>query len=690
MSTQLQRLLCWGLAVFFGGVALAGPVVPAFERFHAGKPSPAGGRLLYNELGCVNCHGGSPGLPERRGPVLAGVTQRLDSGWIRDFLLDPARVRPGTGMPRLLEAGQEEVADALVQYLASIPSPKSKGSELRHVNAEHGRELFHSVGCVACHAPAPDYRPAEGRPGDGEFSYPSVLFPDLPRKWGLKALAEFLIAPDKVRPGGRMPGLMLDQEAAVDLAGYLTGYSGSDGRGAPEPAPVQLQPGMVEKGRDWARRLGCASCHEMPGVEPPLVRGLRGGDGRCLEGSGPVRYGLEPVQRAALKEYLGTPGPGGGWKQTASDVLEVLNCAACHDRDGMGGPDAGRRPYFTGDENLGDTGRYPPPLTGVGRKLRPEWLEGVFAGKHRVRPYLKTRMPVYPGWSGPLRDLLVAADRGGKPVVQLPQGEDTAGRKLLGTQGGLGCITCHRWGDRPSLGIQGMDISTMGHRLEPDWLREYLVHPAGYRPGTLMPSFWPEGKAANPETLGGDTARQIGAIYGFAKSANGEPEGFPERGTSEFELIPKERPLVQRTFLEGVGTHAILVGNPGGTHFAVDGRSGEVVLVWAGRFFDAYQTWFSRFAPFEKPLGDVLWGGTPRETQGQRFDGYRLDADGVPVFLRSAGSQSWEERIEPRDGGLLRRVSWKTGAAPGLRHPDGVRRSEKSGPGWVEHFYQKP
>ena len=96
------------LGVLCTRALLAGPVVPAFERFHAGKPSPAGGRLLYNELGCVNCHGGSPGLPERRGPVLAGVTQRLDSGWIRDFLLDPARVRPGTGMPRLLEAGQED------------------------------------------------------------------------------------------------------------------------------------------------------------------------------------------------------------------------------------------------------------------------------------------------------------------------------------------------------------------------------------------------------------------------------------------------------------------------------------------------------------------------------------------------------------------------------------------------------
>ena len=36
--------------------------MPGFERFHAAEPSVPGGRLLYNELGCVNCHGGDDGL----------------------------------------------------------------------------------------------------------------------------------------------------------------------------------------------------------------------------------------------------------------------------------------------------------------------------------------------------------------------------------------------------------------------------------------------------------------------------------------------------------------------------------------------------------------------------------------------------------------------------------------------------
>ena len=70
--------------------ASAEPWVAGFERFHAASPDAAGGRLLYNELGCVNCHGGDTGLPARRGPDLTGVTTRAGAQWLRAFIADPA------------------------------------------------------------------------------------------------------------------------------------------------------------------------------------------------------------------------------------------------------------------------------------------------------------------------------------------------------------------------------------------------------------------------------------------------------------------------------------------------------------------------------------------------------------------------------------------------------------------------
>jgi hypothetical protein len=381
-----------------------------------------------------------------------------------------------------------------------------------------------------------------------------------------------------------------------------------------------------------------------------------------------------------LEKYLSQRNEAATPAELATLTLEALNCLACHDREGRGGPDAARKAYFLGDHNLGDTGRYPPPLTGMGRKLQPDWLAKVLTGEFRVRPYLQTKMPIYGAATASFGALLAKADE--KKETQLPGGDDTAGRKLMGTLGGLGCITCHRWGERASLGIQALDLSNLGQRIQPGWFREYVVNPAGYRAGTLMPSFWPEGKAANRDILGGDTDKQIASIYSFAKSANGEPEGFPVTAGGAFELVPKERPIVQRTFMEGVGTHAILVGFPSGVHFAYDGKNARPALAWKGKFFDAYNTWFSRFAPFEKPPGDsiVKWPAASTSSAEVRFDGYRLDAQGVPVFLLSVGGVRVEERFDGIEDGLRRTI---TGDAPALKkfpvaHPESVTVTEDS------------
>jgi hypothetical protein len=313
--------------------------------------------------------------------------------------------------------------------------------------------------------------------------------------------------------------------------------------------------------------------------------------------------------------------------------------------------------------------------------LQSEWLDKVLTGEYRVRPYLQTKMPVYGTATAALGTLLAATDA--KKETALSGGDDTAGRKLMGTQGGIGCITCHRWGQHPALGIQALDLSNLGQRIQPGWLREYLVNPAGYRLGTLMPSFWPGGKAANHEILDGDTDRQIASIYSFAASANGEPEGFPALGGSEFVLIPKDRPIVQRTFMEGVGTHAILVGFPTGVHLAYDGKNARPALAWKGKFFDAYNTWFSRFAPFEKPPGEAIvhWPPAPASEARVRFSGYRLDPQGVPTFLFSVDGVPVEERFEGIENGLRRTITWKSSAleSPVITHPDGVTVTEEPG-----------
>ena len=667
-------------AILLGAAALgAEPLVTGFERFHASVPTAEGGRLLYNELGCVNCHGGETGLPAMRGPALATVTQRVRSEWLRKFVADPASVHPGTVMPQVLAKADDKTLVAIEHYLASLKSKtSSKGpAKILHVNGARGGELFNTFGCVACHAPGKDFVPPEGLPKASEFTHRSVGFGDLKAKYSLDSLGAFILDPLKVRTDGRMPKTAMDRQDSIDIAGYLLEFQGSDGRLDQPVISIVADKNLAIAGRKVVIAAQCAACHDLPkdaAAKPVALKKIEGG---CLDAdhtNGP-RYALSDVQRASLKLFLAKKDEVASPKLAADLTLHALNCAACHERDGKGGPDVARKPYFQGDHNLGDTGRYPPPLTGVGGKLRPEWLAKVLAGENRVRPYLKTKMPQYGASVADLAKLLGVADA--RPALKFEGGDDTAGRKLLGTQGGAGCITCHSWGDRPSLGIHGPDLSNIAARLQESWLREYLINPAGYRPGTLMPSFWPGGKSFNQEIHGGDTDKQIAAIYKFAESANGEPEGFPQNRNGEFEIVPKDRPVVQRAFTDGVGVRAILVGFPTGVHLAYDGDKGGPGLAWKGRFFDAYLTWFSRFPTFEKPIGTeaVAW---PKPTG--RFLGYRLDAKGNPTFLNEQGGVKVEETYEGIENGLRRTVTWASTPDfnPTITHPLELKPTEES------------
>ena len=668
------------LVILLGAAALgAEPLVTGFERFHASAPTAEGGRLLYNELGCVNCHGGATGLPAMRGPALATVTQRVRSEWLRKFVADPASVHPGTVMPQVLAKADDKTLVAIEHYLASLkPKAASKAAaKIMHVNGARGGELFNTLGCVACHAPGKDFIPTEGVPKASEFTHRSVGFGDLKAKYSLDSLGAFILDPLKVRADGRMPKTAMDRQDSIDIAGYLLEFQGSDGRIDQPVVSIVADKNLAIAGRKAVIAAQCAACHDLPKDAAAKPVALKKNEGGCLEADhvkGP-RYALSDAQRASLKLFLAKKDESASPKLAADLTLHALNCVACHERDGKGGPDVARKPYFQGDHNLGDTGRYPPPLTGIGGKLRPEWLAKVLAGENRVRPYLKTKMPQYGAATAELGKLLGVADA--RVALKFEGGDDTAGRKLMGTQGGAGCITCHSWSDRPSLGIHGPDLSNVAARLQEGWLREYLINPAAYRPGTLMPSFWPAGQSFNPSILGGDTDKQIASIFKFIESANGEPEGFPQNRNGEFEIVPKDRPVVQRAFTDGVGVRAILVGFPTGVHLAYDGDKGGPGLAWKGRFFDAYLTWYSRFPTFEKPIGTqvVAW---PKPTG--RFLGYRLDAKGNPTFLNEQGGVKVEETYEGIENGLRRTVTWAPTPDfnPTIAHPLELKPTEES------------
>jgi mono/diheme cytochrome c family protein len=343
-----------------------------------------------------------------------------------------------------------------------------------------------------------------------------------------------------------MPSLKLTKAEARAIAAYLQTEHGRLA-GPSEAGRLTVDLEKAERGRERFAELGCADCHELGLPQSSIASRLEAkpfnrleaeAAGGCLatEPSGRApKYSLSPAQRAALQAAL----KGGPVLSRPLDpamrvrrTLASLNCQACHSREGWGGPSASRSDYFTtfSEYDLGDEGRLPPHLSGVGGKLRNDWLGQVLTNASVVRPYMAVRMPQFGALAvaGLIADF-PAADATETTRQSAPTGDAKAGAELVGLNG-YSCVNCHVFGAHPSLGIPAMDITRMAERLHWDWFRRYLLDPPSLRPGTRMPAFWPEGQASIATLLEGDTARQIAAIWAYL---NLGPDAPPPPGLLE-------------------------------------------------------------------------------------------------------------------------------------------------------------
>ena len=63
--------------------------------------------------------------------------------------------------------------------------------------------------------------------------------------------------------------------------------------------------------------------------------------------------------------------------------------------------------------------------------------------------------------------------------------------------------------------MPGVDLTEMADRLHKEWFFHYMRSPQAISQNTVMPSFWPGGKAIRKEILDGDTDQQIGAVWEY-------------------------------------------------------------------------------------------------------------------------------------------------------------------------------
>lgn len=738
------------------------PFVIGFERFgrHGDLTELDSGRLLLSELGCVSCHTSNDvGVQPAGAPDLSDAGHRLQRGWVNEFLSNPHGHSPGTRMPdpfwMLQPKERRATVEAISAFLTSqqqaVSLPRANGAApVLHEfwekgNSEVGRDLYHGVGCVACHSPDPEFEAST--PPDSAIeqlleqlepeeieelgltrqvrAVPSMpaFVPsqsnggqtnDLAAKYTLQSLTLFLLDPHRVRPSARMPTLRLTPSEAADLAAYLIQGDASVSAIADQSdEQFRSLEEQIKIGAVAFANYGCVRCHQANGVdarftgEPdstsiptqnsiptkapkPLAKLSLDTAASCIESpaAGMPAYLLDAEQkrvvRAAIKQLqlgakeIATNGVARNVKDVQHRVWMQMvryNCVACHERqfveDGpvLGGIGRYRKPFFetTAKVDIGDEGRLPPSLTGVGAKLSSSGLKSVFGVKSIPhRPFMTIRMPSYHDASvaslvedlpradqkdsRDADDVFVASSQVSKKELQ------SVGRELINT----GCVECHVFREEQLPGAVGVDLHAIDKRVQPSWFREFIENPGALKSRTRMPTFFPDGKSNRPDLLGGNVEQQIAAIWTYLQSTDPLPEKITEAMSKDFELIPSDRPEVVRTFMKDVGTHAIAVGFSQGLHYAFDSEAVRLASLWKGRFLDARGTWFERFVPMTSPLGEsrilvpgdsIFFSRTASGLKSRQseviFKGYRLDSQGVPTLLYRIGQWLVEDRFEP-------------------------------------------
>jgi len=263
------------------------------------------------------------------GPNLKDVRLKLRKEWVPVWLDNPQAFRPGTkmptfwrfsnvdenGRPQMRDKDGEQQIQAIAAYLWQ-EGFQGKIPEQQKGDAAHGKTLFESRGCLACHSIGEGDNQLGGtfaanlsKVGEKEnFDY-TVRWIHNPReRWAPYCPKEKrdLTADDyakhnlpyvfdtelhsrcpndgaelQVQNMTVMPNFRLSESDARDIATYLFSLSSPPGYA---DASFMDDPNMKEKGRVLIKQYGCAGCHEIKGFEDEQ----RIGKELTVEGATPI------------------------------------------------------------------------------------------------------------------------------------------------------------------------------------------------------------------------------------------------------------------------------------------------------------------------------------------------------------------------------------------------------------------
>ena len=667
------------------------------------------GLLLIQQRNCVACHDANTDswpIAAKQAPHLQWSAARLNPAYIESFIANPHTVKPGTTMPALLERlegpNRKATAAAITQFLLSTSKSKFKAEPIDGEAVHRGYALFHSAGCVACHSPRDESALEKNLTNSKPLG-------DLSGKYNISGLAELLEDPLAVRPSGHMPDMQLTHREAVDIANYLL-------QSSPDKIDdYRLKPESARFGKILFTKLNCANCHagmsDLAGIKPggPAIAAsldkLDPAKG-CLSGQPGnwPNFELTDQQQKLMQGTLKSLPTEFTPTEKIESTLVNFNCIACHSRGDLGGITVDRNPYFkTEDLNLGEQGRIPPSLTGVGAKLKLKWMEDVLYNGRSVRPYMNTRMPKFGEANvDHLPKLLAASDRLAETKFATFADQKAMrlkGHVLAGGKG-LNCVACHTYQFKTSDTMPAVDLTEMAERLEKDWFYQYMLAPQKFSPNTVMPSFWPGGKAIRAD-IEGTPADQVEALWQYL--IDGRQARAPVGVVREpLQIVVSDEAKILRRRYPGIGKRGIGVGYPGGVNITFDAEQMRLAHLWRGEFVEASGVWrrqgsgevrfLTKPIPFPKgpDLDDAKspWQVDDGRPPQHQFKGYDLDKQRRPKFRYQFDSVDVEDFFSQTDDGggktLLRRtitlssekarqgLRFRVGSGKKIQQADGV------------------
>ncbi|HTL48374.1 MAG TPA: c-type cytochrome [Verrucomicrobiae bacterium] len=444
------------------------------------------GKKIFQEVGCMGCHSKGEIKGGEHGPELVGLGSKVKADWLYTWLKNPKHYWPDTRMPNL-RLSDQEAAD-LTAFLLADKNEKFEGITPPRVSPEVVDTL-------------------------------AMAF---------------------------MTGRMRQQEARASL----------DKMSAEEK--------LEYVGKQSISHQGCMGCHDIKGFEDAK----RIGTDLTEEGSKEIKKldfalsDLPHTREAWFFQKMKDPRffdqgkvktyheklrmPNFDFTDEQADALTTFllslqkayipmdmkknldlnekkveegrlivarfNCNGCHTLDGKDGL------LRTLAE---DPGNAPPILKGEGKKVQGEWLYHFIQNPTTIRPWLKYRMPTFGFDEAKLNTLVeyfhnldkAQISYKSEAVESTPEKID-AGRQLFTT---LQCIKCHKSNPEPGLTASFLapDLTMAKHRLQADWVPEWLKDPQALLEGTMMPTFFADGQSPIPNIFEGDAVKQIEAIRDY-------------------------------------------------------------------------------------------------------------------------------------------------------------------------------